>query len=81
MEDNKQDKKELNYISDDGELNVSIMFEALLIDYMGKILDYARMSDMGERALTQFLRSSKDDCYKQIKFARAILKKHGMEEK
>lgn len=81
MEDNKQEKKELNYITDDGELNVSVMFEALLIDYMGKILDYARMSDMGERALGQFLRSSKDDCYKQIKFAKAILKKHGMEEK
>lgn len=81
MEDNnRSEKKELNYLTDDGDLNVPIMFEALFIDYMGKVLDYARMSDMGERALTQFLRSSKDDCYKQIKFAKAILKKHGIEE-
>lgn len=81
MENDKQEKKELNYITDDGDLDISVMFEALFIDYMGKVLDYARLSDMSERSLTQFLRSSKDDCYKQIKFAKAILKKHGVSEK
>lgn len=74
------EKKELNYLTDENELNVPVLVEALFTKYMGKVLDYARMSDMGERALTQFSRSVKDDCYQQIKFATAILKEHGYNE-
>lgn len=80
MEDNKQDKKEINFITGEGDLNVPVMVEALFTTYMGKILDLARISDMSDRTLTQFSRSVKDDCYKQIKFAKAILKEHGIDD-
>ena len=83
MQDNNErsEKKELNYLTEDNGLSVPVLVEALFTKYMGKVLDYARMSDMGERALTQFSRSVKDDCYQQIKFAKAILKEHGVDEK
>lgn len=81
MEDNRSEKKELNFLSDENELNVPILVEALFTKYMGAVLDLARISDMSDRTLAQFSRSVKDDCYKQIKYAKAILKEHGIEEK
>lgn len=75
----RHEKKELNYLNEDDSLNVPIMVEALFIKYMGQILDNARMSDMSDRSLTQFLRTTKDSCYHQIEFAKAILKKNGIE--
>lgn len=80
MDNEKQKKDEINFITGDGELNVPVMVEALFTKYMGKILDLARISDMSDRTLTQFSRSVKDDCYQQIKFAKAILKEHGINE-
>lgn len=77
--DDRQEKKPIIFETEDG-LSIPVMFEAFFIDYMGKILDYARMSDMSERSLKQFLRSVKDDCYKQIDFSKAILKKHNIDE-
>lgn len=74
------EKKELNYVTGDGELNIPILVEALFVKYMGSILDMARISDMSDRTLTQFSRSIKDSCYQQIKFAKAILKEHGITE-
>jgi hypothetical protein len=74
----RHEKKELNYVTDEG-LNVPILFEALMIKYMGSILDMARISDMSDRTLTQFSRNIKDSCYNQIKFAKAILKENGIE--
>ena len=74
------EKKELNYISEDGELNVPIMFEAVMVKYMGRVLDLIRISDISERNLTQLQRTIKDDCYDKIKFAKAILEKHGVNE-
>jgi len=74
------EKKELNYITEDGELNVPIMFEAVMVKYMGRVLDLIRISDISERNLTQLQRTIKDDCYEKIKFAKAILEKHGIDE-
>jgi transketolase N-terminal domain/subunit len=74
------EKKELNYISEDGELNVPVMFEAVMVKYMGRVLDLIRISDISERNLTQLQRTIKDDCYDKIKFAKAILEKHGIDE-
>lgn len=76
----KREKKELVYITEDGELNVPIMFEAVMVKYMGRVLDLVRISDISERNLTQLQRTIKDDCYDKIKFAKAILEKHGIEE-
>jgi hypothetical protein len=81
MEDNRSDKKELNYVTEENELNVPILVEALFVKFMGKVLDYSRMSGMSDRNMTQFCRSVKDDCYQQIKFAKTILKDYGIEEK
>ena len=80
MENPKQDKKELNYLTDENELNIPIMFEALFVKYMGRVLDLVRISDMSDRSLTQISRTIKDDCYKQIEMAKAILKEHGIED-
>ncbi len=74
------EKKELNYITEDGELNVPIMFEAVMVKYMGRVLDLIRISDISERQLTQLKRTIKDDCYDKINFAKAILEKHGVNE-
>jgi len=74
------EKKELNYITEDGELNVPIMFEAVMVKYMGRVLDLIRISDISERQLTQLKRTIKDDCYDKVKFAKAILEKHGIDE-
>ena len=74
------DKKELNYITEDGDLNVPVMFEAVMVKYMGRVLDLIRISDISERNLTQLQRTIKDDCYEKIKFAKAILEKHGIDE-
>lgn len=74
------EKKELNYITETGDLNVPIMFEAVMVKYMGRVLDLIRISDISERNLTQLSRTIKDDCYEKIKFAKAILEKHGVDE-
>lgn len=74
------EKKELNYITEDGELNVPIMLEAVMVKYMGRVLDLIRISDISERNLKQLQRTIKDDCYDKINFAKAILEKHGVNE-
>jgi len=74
------EKKELNYVTDDGGLNVPIMFEAVMVKYMGRVLDLIRISDISERQLNQLKRTIKDDCYDKIKFAKAILEKHNVDE-
>ena len=74
------EKKELNYITEDGDLNIPVMFEAVMVKYMGRVLDLIRISDISERNLTQLSRTIKDDCYEKIKFAKAILEKHGVDE-
>lgn len=76
----KSEKKELNYITEEGDLNVPVMFEAVMVKYMGRVLDLIRISDISERNLTQLSRTIKDDCYEKIKFAKAILEKHGVDE-
>jgi hypothetical protein len=76
----REEKKELNYITDDGGLNVPIMFEAVMVRYMGRVLDLLRISDISERNLKQLQRTIKDDCYDKISFAKAILGKHGVDE-
>ncbi len=76
----REGKKELTYITEDGELNVPVMFEAVMVKYMGRVLDLVRISDISERNLTQLQRTIKDDCYDKIKFAKAILEKHGIDE-
>lgn len=80
MQHDRGEKKELNYITEDGELNVPVMFEAVMVKYMGRVLDLIRISDISERNLTQLQRTIKDDCYEKIKFAKAILEKHGIDE-
>jgi len=74
------EKKELNYITEDGDLNIPVMFEAVMVKYMGRVLDLIRISDISERNLTQLSCTIKDDCYEKIKFAKAILEKHGVDE-
>lgn len=76
----RSEKRELNYISEDGELNVPILIEAVLVKHMGSILDLLRISDISERNLTQLQRTIKDNTYDKIKFAKAILEKHGIDE-
>ena len=75
----KNEKKEIIF-EEDNTLDVPVLFEALFIKFMGKNLDYIRMSDISDRQLAQVLRSIKDDCYQHIKFAQEILKKYNVSE-
>lgn len=81
MQDNNErhEKKELNYITDENQLSVPILFEAVMVKMMGKTLDLIRISDISDRQMTQIARTIKDDCYEKIKFAKAILKEHNIE--
>jgi len=76
--DERHEKKELNYLTDDG-LSVQVLFEAVMVKMMGKTLDLIRISDISDRQMTQLARTIKDDCYEKIKFAKAILKDHNIE--
>ena len=76
--DERHEKKELNYVTDEG-LSVQILFEALMVKSMGRTLDLLRISDISERNLVQLSRTIKDDCYEKIKFAKQILKDHNIE--
>jgi hypothetical protein len=73
------EKKELNYVTDEGELSIPVLFEALMVKSMGKTLDLIRISDISDRQMTQLSRTIKDDCYEKIKFAKQILKDHNIE--
>jgi hypothetical protein len=72
------EKKELTYLTDEG-LNVPVLFEAIMVKTMGRVLDLIRISDISERNLIQLSRTIKDDCYEKIKFAKQILKDHNIE--
>ena len=76
--DERHEKKELNYLTDEG-LSVQDLFEAVMVKMMGKTLDLIRISDISDRQMTQLARTIKDDCYEKIKFAKAILKEHNIE--
>jgi len=80
MTHESNEKKELNYITEDGKLNVPIMFEAVMVKYMGRVLDLIRISDISERNLKQLQRTIKDDCYDKINMSKAILDKYGVDE-
>jgi hypothetical protein len=80
MQYDSSEKKELNYITEDDKLNVPIMFESIMVRYMGRVLDLIRISDISERNLKQLQRTIKDDCYDKIDMAKAILEKHGVNE-
>jgi len=77
--DERHEKKELNFLNEDDSLNISILIEAVMVKAMGRTLDLIRISDISERNLTQLSRTIKDDCYEKIKFAKAILKDHNIE--
>jgi len=80
MQDNNEKRsKEIVFETEEG-LNVPVMFEALFVKYMGRVLDLIRISDISDRNLTQLSRTIKDDCYHQIDLAKAILKKHDITE-
>lgn len=76
----KSEKKELNYVTDTNELNIPVLIEAVMVKTMGRTLDLIRISDISERNLLQLQRTIKDGCYENIKFAKAILKEHGIED-
>lgn len=78
-EHERGEKKEFNYVTDEGELSIPVLFEALMVKSMGKTLDLIRISDISDRQMTQLQRTIKDDCYEKIKFAKAILKDHNIE--
>jgi hypothetical protein len=77
----KEPKKELDYvvIGQDGteDLNLPIMFEAIMVKYMGRIIDLCRVSGLSDRAFEQMQRTIKDECYNYVKQSKNILQKHG----
>jgi transketolase N-terminal domain/subunit len=76
--DERHEKKELNYLTDDGELSIPVLFEAVMVKMMGKTLDLIRISDISDRQMTQLQRTIKDDCYDKISFVKTILEKYNI---
>lgn len=76
----EKDKKNDDFITQDGKLNLHVMVRTVLQQYMGKAVDYARLSGMADRSFQQFERLVKDDCYRFIEYSAKILEAHGYED-
>lgn len=68
---------EAKEISNKDKLNsedyIKNIITAVMQKFMGKALDYARISGMSDRSFSQFQKSLKDDCYNIIVNSQKIL--------
>lgn len=70
-------------IGSDGKetLNLHVLFHLMIIETaMGKALDYARLSDMGDRSFQQFERYIKKDFYDLRNKSFKLLERYGYDE-
>ena len=64
---------EMNFTKKDGSIDLEALQTGLMQKFLGKALDYARISGMSDRSFTQFQRSLKDDHYQILGFGLKIL--------
>lgn len=79
MTEKREPEKPCIEVNEAGEktLKLDIFLRTLIQRCMGKALDYARISGMADRSLTQFERSVKDDFYTIVDDGIRILKETG----
>ena len=79
MIEKKDNEKQMFSVDAKGvkKLNFDVVLRTLIQECMGKALDYARISGMTDRSLTQFERSVKDDFYLIIEQGCKMLKEVG----
>ena len=70
--------EEPNFTKKDGSVDLKAVLTCLMQRFLGKALDYARISGMSDRGFTQFQRSLKDDHYTILGYGTTILKEHGL---
>lgn len=75
-EDN-QKASEINFTNTDGSVDLKALTTGLLQKFLGKALDYGRMSGMSDRSFTQYQRSLKDDMYVLLSHGIRILEETG----
>ena len=69
--------QEISYTKKDGSVDLKALCTGVMQRFLGKALDYARISGMSDRSFTQFQRSLKDDFYQIMGFEMQILKESG----
>lgn len=65
----------------DGKVKLDKLLIGVMQKFLGKALDYGRISGMSDRSFTQFQRSIKDDSYLMLSYALKILEDSGYTEK
>lgn len=68
---------DVNFIKKDGSIDLRALQTGIMQKFLGKALDYARISGMSDRNFTQFQRSLKDDMYTLNNYALKILEEAG----
>ena len=77
MGEEEEKNPEMDYRLKDGSIDLRALLTGLMQKFLGKSLDYARMSAMGDRSFTQFQRSLKDDFYVTLGYGLKILEDSG----
>jgi hypothetical protein len=75
MED--QNKNEDLVYNADGKVDLDKLLTGVMQKFLGKALDYGRISGMSDRSFAQFQRSIKDDHYTILSYALKILEDSG----
>ena len=74
--DEQKKTEEFDYLKD-GKVNLDQLLTGVMQKFLGKALDYARISGMSDRSFSQFQRSIKDDHYTILGYAVKILEDSG----
>lgn len=64
-------------IPQDGKIDLKYIMTAIMQRFLGKSLDYARISGMSDRSFNQFQRSLKDDHYTILGHGLKMLEDNG----
>jgi hypothetical protein len=64
-------------IPKDGKIDLKFIMTAIMQKFLGKSLDYARISGMSDRSFNQFQRSLKDDHYTILGHGLKMLEDNG----
>jgi hypothetical protein len=73
MEKNSNDEFEMK----DGKVELESLIRGLMQRFLGKALDYSRISGMSDRSFSQLSRNLKDDAYQLISFGTKMLEDAG----
>ena len=79
MEEQKEKELDAMDFSKDGKIDLKLLLTGIMQRFLGKALDYARISGMSDRSFNQFQRSLKDEHYTILGHGIKILQDNGYE--